>query len=72
MRKILKCKRGFQINLLWDEFARRLLQVYVAVSSEVHNTGLGSLPVKQPAFSIRVILSWTASRLDCVWFYAVV
>lgn len=48
------------MNILWDEFAQQLIQVYVSVSSQVHNTGLGSLPVKHPAFFIGVILSWAA------------
>lgn len=60
------------MNILWDQFAQRLIQVYVAVSSQVRNTGLGSLRVKHPAFFIRVILSWKDPTLDCAWFYAAV
>lgn len=44
------------MNILWDEFVQRLY--VVAVSSQVHNTGLGCLPVMHPAFFMRVILSW--------------
>lgn len=52
------------MNILWDELALRLIQVYIAVSSQVHNTGLGSLPVGILHFS--QVLYYTGQPQDWI------